>query len=197
MFSMVILAKSKLPTNYGNFDLYTFESGVEQFPHLALVSAVNKSDKFTNVRIHSECMTGDVFSSVKCECGDQLDFAMDYVSKNGGIIIYLRQEGRGIGLVNKIKAYALQDKGFDTIEANHQLGFESDSREYSVAVEILKFLNVKQVKLLTNNPDKINALEEKGITVMERISIEVDPNEESKSYLKVKKNQMGHLLKKV
>jgi GTP cyclohydrolase II len=142
-------------------------------------------------------MTGDVFSSVKCECGDQLDFAMDYVSKNGGIIIYLRQEGRGIGLVNKIKAYALQDKGFDTIEANHQLGFESDSREYSVAVEILKFLNVKQVKLLTNNPDKINALEEKGITVMERISIEVDPNEESKSYLKVKKNQMGHLLKKV
>jgi GTP cyclohydrolase II len=194
---MKVLAKSKLPTKFGVFDLYTFDSGVEQFPHLAIVNPKKNGLGFTNVRIHSECMTGDVFSSVKCECGEQLNYALDYISTHGGIVVYLRQEGRGIGLVNKIKAYALQDEGFDTIEANHQLGFASDQREYSVAVDILDVLEVGHVKLLTNNPDKISALENHGVKVIDRLSIEIDPNEESKSYLKVKKDQMGHLLKKV
>lgn len=193
---MEILAKSKLPTQYGVFELYTFDSGVEQFPHLALVSS-NDSDETKNVRIHSECMTGDVFSSVKCECGEQLDFSMSYVSNHGGVIVYLRQEGRGIGLVNKIKAYALQDEGLDTIEANHKLGFDSDSREYHDAVNILNLLGIKELNLLTNNPEKIAALEKEGLKVLQRIPVEIDPKEESKLYLKVKKERMGHLLKKI
>lgn len=197
---MEVLAQAKLPTKHGVFDLYSFDSGVNQFPHVALVKVLDSQlddQQFMNLRVHSECMTGDVFSSVKCDCGEQLEFSLDYMAKNGGMVIYLRQEGRGIGLVNKIKAYALQEKGFDTIQANHQLGFDSDSREYSAVEGILKNFKVKQVKLLTNNPDKIAALENLGFEVIERVPIEIEAHAESELYLQVKKDQMGHMLHKL
>ena len=147
-----------------------------------------------NVRFHSECITGEVFHSKKCECGQQLDAAMKYIQENGGIIVYLRQEGRNIGIINKLKAYALQEKGLDTVQANLQLGLPADDRDFNVAIEILKLLDVKEINLLTNNPDKIKFVENSEIHLNKRIPLQMEANENSKEYLKTKKEYFGHLL---
>lgn len=186
--------ESTLPTKYGNFHIRAYESEFPDFPHLALQAKEVLQKEVVDVRIHSECMTGDVFGSSKCDCGDQLDYSLKWVQEHGGIVIYLRQEGRGIGLVNKLRAYNLQDKGLNTCEANRELGFEEDLRKYDIASQILVDLEVSQIRLLTNNPDKIKGLEACGIDVIERIRIEVAPNQSSEPYLMTKKNEMGHLL---
>jgi GTP cyclohydrolase II len=193
--SFIQLASSKLPTKYGDFNLIAYESNFNNFPHIVLQSQIPVKESIVPIRIHSECMTGDVFNSLKCDCGDQLDFAMEYISIHGGIIIYLRQEGRGIGMVNKIKAYELQDKGLNTIEANHALGFETDLRDFSIAIEILKDLKIVDISLLTNNPEKMEVFENSGIKLHSRIPIVMQSNKNNESYLNTKKDQLGHFLK--
>lgn len=192
-----LTAKSVLPTEYGEFSIriYQDKDGKE---HVALVFGELDSSSPILVRVHSECITSEVFHSQKCDCKGQLDLAMERIGKEGGVIIYLRQEGRGIGLSNKIKAYHLQEQGFDTVDSNVELGFEPDPREYNVAVLILKDLSINKVKLLTNNPDKVEQLKKSGVDVVERVSIEVKPkNGKDKKYLKTKKDKMGHLLNEV
>lgn len=189
------LAEAKLPTVHGTFDMVAYESGVKDFPHLALVNCMVPTDKAVDVRIHSECMTGDVFGSVRCDCGEQLDTSLSHFGDKGGVLIYLRQEGRGIGLVNKMKAYNLQDEGLDTIKANHALGFHSDSRDYSIAIDILKELGISKINLLTNNPEKVDAFAEGEIEVIKRLPIEIEAREENAGYLRTKMNSMGHLIK--
>ncbi|WP_288374468.1 GTP cyclohydrolase II RibA, partial [uncultured Chryseobacterium sp.] len=153
-----IQAQSKIPTDYGLFTVYAFSENEEDWsPHLVLVMENTDFNKTVNVRFHSECITGEVFHSKKCECGQQLDAAMKYMSENGGLIIYLRQEGRNIGIINKLRAYALQEQGMDTVEANLKLGLPADARNFDVAVEMLNLLNVRKINLLTNNPDKIKS----------------------------------------
>ncbi len=187
------LVSAKLPTAYGVFDIIAYTSPFDDFPHVVL-SNIHDPVESINVRIHSECMTGDVFASRKCDCGEQLDFSLNYIAKNGGLLIYLRQEGRGIGLVNKLKAYNLQEKGYNTIESNEMLGFHSDPRDYSDAVKILKSLGVRRINLLTNNPEKIDSLDQAGIEIIDRIPVEIAPSSENEEYLKVKKLRMGHML---
>lgn len=195
IFILKALTTSTLPTKYGPFQMAVFESGFKDFPHVALFNSIKESDTI-NVRIHSECMTGDVFGSVRCDCGEQLDYSLDYFGKQGGILIYLRQEGRGIGLVNKLKAYNIQDsEGLDTVEANLALGFHTDEREYTEGIAILKSLGIKKVKLFTNNPDKVRAFEGSGIEVVERCPVIVAPRIENQAYLKTKKDTLGHFLK--
>jgi 3,4-dihydroxy 2-butanone 4-phosphate synthase/GTP cyclohydrolase II len=191
------LVQSKLPTKYGIFDVVAYESGFADFPHLALIKGPISNSEVIDVRIHSECMTGDVFGSSRCECGEQLEFSMKWVQENRGIVIYLRQEGRGIGLVNKLKAYNLQDEGMNTREANIHLGFHSDSRNYEPAINILNDLGITRIRLLTNNPDKINAFENTGIELLGRVPIEITPSPDNKGYLQTKKDEMGHLLTKI
>lgn len=191
------LAESRLPTVYGEFQVIAYASEFEDFPHLALVHKSTDLSKSVPVRIHSECMTGDVFGSVRCDCGEQLHGALEHFSKHGGILIYLRQEGRGIGLVNKLKAYNLQDEGMDTIKANYALGFHADERDYAPAIDILNNLKIKEISLLTNNPEKLDAFTDTAIKVKERIPIEMNPKAENESYLRTKKEDMGHLLKRV
>ncbi len=191
------LVESRLPTKHGLFDVLAFKSEFHTFPHIVLKKGDISSKEIIDVRIHSECMTGDVFSSLRCECGDQLDFSMNWIQNHGGLLIYLRQEGRGIGLVNKLKAYNLQDKGLNTKEANLTLGFHSDLRTYEVAVDILRFLKVGKIRLLTNNPEKIDAFKDSGVTIIDRIPIEISPSAENLKYLKTKKVEMGHLLTKL
>ena len=191
------LVHSKLSTKFGPFDVKAYSSVYEDFPHLVLIKGDISKQQVIDVRIHSECMTGDVFSSTRCECGDQLDFSMQWVQKHGGIIIYLRQEGRGIGLVNKLKAYNLQDQGLNTMEANIHLGFHSDPRNYDEAIEILTDLNVRKIRLLTNNPEKINAFDHSDIKILDRIPIEISPTADNINYLETKKFKMGHLLNKL
>lgn len=186
--------EATLPTKFGDFKLKVYSSEFENFPHLALYTADIAKKDILDVRIHSECMTGDVFSSLRCDCGAQLDFSMNWVQNNGGIILYLRQEGRGIGLVNKLRAYNLQDTGLNTKDANIELGFHSDPRNYDEALEILKDFNVKKIRLLTNNPEKIKAFDNTQIELVERIPIEIPPTPESENYLKTKKYEMGHFL---
>lgn len=189
-------AESLVPTEYGNFHIVAYsEEETDWMPHIALIAEGTDYSKPVNVRFHSECMTGEIFHSKKCECGQQLDYAMDYVSKNGGIIVYLRQEGRNIGIINKLKAYALQEKGLDTVQANLQLGLPADDRDFSVAIEILRHLGISVVNLLTNNPDKMRYVEESGIKLNSRIPLQIDATDESRDYLKVKKTYFGHLLK--
>ena len=185
-----------LPTDWGNFRMIAYaRHPTENSPHLAMVhEKFNAANEPTTVRIHSECMTGDVFHSNRCDCGEQLDYAMRLAAERGGVVIYLRQEGRGIGLINKLKAYNLQDKGFDTMEANLHLGFGADERQYEDAITILQSLDIKKVALLTNNPLKVNYLEKGGISVVERLPILIAPKEENVFYLKTKQNVMGHLL---
>lgn len=178
----------KLPTKYGEFDLHLFERGSEH--HVALTKPFKD---IPLVRLHSECLTGDIFGSSRCDCGEQLQGALELVSKAGGIILYLRQEGRGIGLPNKIRAYALQDKGLDTVEANHQLGFEADMRRYDIAAKMLLELGVNKIRLLTNNPLKISELEAHGIEVVERIPLTFEANAFNEKYLATKKNKMNHM----
>jgi len=187
------LVTSFLPTIYGKFTVTAFRSAFEDFPHLALYNCKWKSGDVVHVRIHSECMTGDVFSSVRCDCGEQLAASMKYLEDFGGVLIYLRQEGRGIGLVNKLTAYNLQDEGMDTIRANHALGFHADERNYSDAVDILTALNISKIHLLTNNPDKVDVFKDSRVQVVSRIPLEIDPRPENRQYLKTKKESMGHL----
>ncbi len=186
---------TKLPTQYGNFDLHLYQSIIDKKEHLALVKGEIESDKPILVRVHSECLTGDVFGSQRCDCGEQLHRAMKMVEREGvGIVLYMRQEGRGIGLVNKIKAYKLQDDGHDTVEANEELGFKADLRDYGIGAQILVDLGVKKMRLLTNNPKKIVGLEGYGLEIVERVPIEIEPNEINHRYLETKRDKLGHLI---
>lgn len=192
---VTLQAESLVPTDFGNFRIMAFsDSEKDWMPHIALVSENTDFSKPINVRFHSECITGEVFHSKKCECGQQLDAAMKFIQENGGIIVYLRQEGRNIGIINKLKAYALQEKGLDTVQANLQLGLPADDRDFNVAIEILKLLDVKEINLLTNNPDKIKFVENSEIHLNKRIPLQMEANENSKEYLKTKKEYFGHLL---
>ena len=190
-------AESIIPTLYGGeFTMVAFENDVDHLLHIALVKGEIDSEKPVMVRVHSECMTGDIFGSQRCDCGDQLHKAMAMIDKEGsGVILYLRQEGRGIGLVNKLRAYELQRKqGLDTVEANKKLGFRADMRDYGLGAQMLVNLGVRKMRLLTNNPKKMVGLEGYGLTIVEQIPIEVEPNEYNRCYLECKKLKMGHLL---
>lgn len=191
--SMKVLEQTQLPTSYGLFNMIAVDSGVADFPHLILCSADLEKVKTPFVRIHSECMTGDVFSSSRCDCGDQLELSQKIIATEGGALLYLRQEGRGIGLINKMKAYNLQDTGLDTYDANLKLGLHQDSRDFSVAIEMLNYLGIKEIKLLTNNPEKLKALEHSDIKVVERVPLEIKSNNVNEAYLKTKKDKAGHL----
>jgi len=179
--------EAKLPTKFGEFKIKSFKDDKE---HLVIYK--EPFGEAPIVRIHSECLTGDALGSLKCDCGEQLQYALNLIEKEGGMVIYLRQEGRGIGLFNKVNAYNLQDNGLDTVEANHQLGFEADMRDFSIVSEILKHFNISKIKLLTNNPKKINSI--KDIEIIQRIPIQVGKNKYNEKYLKTKKEKMGHML---
>ncbi len=184
-----------IPTRWGNFTMIAYaEHDSEKMPHLAMVHERFTTGEPVFVRIHSECLTGDIWGSKRCDCGEQLDKAMQIAAEHGGVIVYLRQEGRGIGIINKIKAYKLQDAGLNTIDANIHLGFEADERSYEIAVAILKDLNISSIRLLTNNPEKIDALTELGIDVTERIPLIIQPQSGNAEYLRTKQEHMGHLL---
>lgn len=189
------VSEADMPTAFGNFKVIAFDTEVGKETHIALVKGNIQGDKEVPVRVHSECLTGDVFASRRCDCGSQLHSAMDYIEKNGfGVILYLRQEGRGIGLGNKIKAYHLQDGGMDTVEANIKLGFPSDLRNYGIGAQILVDLGLSKIKLITNNPKKIIGIEGYGLTVTDRIPIEIQPGDDNRFYLETKRDRMGHLI---
>ncbi|XZR53252.1 MAG: GTP cyclohydrolase II [Enterobacteriaceae bacterium] len=189
------IAETKLPTPWGNFLMIGFEELQTGKEHLALILGDIKKKYSVLSRIHSECLTGDALFSLRCDCGFQLKYAFKKINKEGaGILLYHRQEGRNIGLSNKIKAYYLQDKGFDTVEANNKLGFADDERDFTICADILKLINVYKIKLLTNNPKKIKILTKLGITVTERLPLITGLNPNNKKYLKIKKKKMGHLL---
>ena len=193
------LVESRLPTKFGGFRILAFESIVSEMPTLVLVSDNfdPNSTSPVEVRVHSECMTGDVFSSSRCDCGAQLDTSLFKLQKEGGVLIYLRQEGRGIGLVEKLKAYNLQDKGLDTYQANLELGHKDDARSFETAVEVLRYLEVKKIKLLTNNPEKVGAFDSvKDIDVVERVSLQVGVVPENEEYLETKRLVKGHFISK-
>ncbi|AHJ12787.1 MULTISPECIES: GTP cyclohydrolase II [Sulfurospirillum] len=179
---------ANLPSKFGNLKIQSFQEGIKE--HLVIFK--EPLGQIPLVRIHSECLTGDALGSLKCDCGEQLEFALQNISSLGGMIIYLRQEGRNIGLFNKVNAYALQDQGFDTIEANHQLGFKSDERSYEVVETILEHFKIDKIRLLTNNPKKMSCL--KNIMIIERWPIIIPSNNHNVDYLKTKKEMMGHLL---
>jgi len=188
-----ILERVFLPTSHGEFEMVAFESGVHDFPHLALVTRDVDFNEPVLTRVHSECLTGDLFGSARCDCGEQLEESMAKINKEGGVLLYLRQEGRGIGLINKMKAYNLQDDGLDTIQANHALGFGTDDRDFNIALEMYRLLGVKQIRLLTNNPEKVTAFDGSGIELVERVPLIIPAHSKNENYLKVKKEQMGHL----
>ena len=184
-----------LPTKYGNFKLHLYEDIFDNNSHLALSLGDFSHEKSTLVRVHSECLTGDVFHSQRCDCGDQLETAMEMISNNkSGVIVYLKQEGRGIGLLHKIKAYRLQEGGLDTVEANEELGFSADLRDYGVGAQILKDLGITNITIMTNNPKKLVGLEGHGLNIVSRIPIKIKPNQNNKEYLKTKKSKLGHIL---
>ena len=185
------IAEPIVPTRYGNFKAIAYKNKINSEEYIAFANPMRNP---ANVRVHSECLTGDVFHSLKCDCGEQLDLSMKYIAKHGGVLIYmLGHEGRGIGLANKLKAYELQEQGLDTVDSNLKLGFGADHRNYAFAAQILKDLGIKSVNLLTNNPKKISELELYGIKISKRIPIEIEPNSFNRKYLKTKKQKMGHI----
>ena len=187
------IAEAKLPTHWGEFKVIAFEDKKLNEEHLLLYMGELQNDSL--LRIHSQCLTGDTLYSLKCDCGSQLAMALQRISEQGvGMLIYMAQEGRGIGLVNKIRAYELQDKGMNTVEANEALGFAADERDYSYCKEILSTVNISSVRLMTNNPRKIKGLEDVDIKVTERVSIEIEPNKHNENYLKVKADKLGHMI---
>lgn len=192
------VATTTLPTTYGRFTAILYHSQIENKHHLALVMGELNAVDETLVRVHSECLTGDVFGSLRCDCGPQLDKSLELIAKEGkGVFLYIRQEGRGIGLANKMRAYELQEAGLDTVEANVKLGFQADLREYGIGAQILSDLGLCNIRLLTNNPRKIVGLEAYGLHVVQRIPIEVHPNAENRVYLQTKFAKLGHLLETV
>ena len=190
------VSEARLPTEVGEFRIAGYRSKTSEEEFVVLFKGEMNPDEPTLARIHSQCLTGDVFGSTKCDCGRQLHRAMELIEREGrGAIVYQQQEGRGIGILNKIRAYALQDEGADTVEANEQLGFAVDLREYRQCAEVLFDMGLCQVRVLSNNPLKLRALEEAGLVVVERVSIEVEPTESAAHYMRTKKEKMGHLLK--
>jgi len=191
-------AEAKLPTEWGQYQIIAYSDNENDWmPHLAMISANTNLNQTVNIRIHSECITGDLFHSKRCDCGKQLDAAMKYIHENGGILLYLRQEGRNIGIINKLKAYNLQDQGLNTAEANIELGFPADARDFKIAVEILEDLGITSINLLTNNPEKISYISESSIKLVKRIPLEINPEKENLDYLKTKKDYFGHLLNNI
>ncbi|MCX5782914.1 MAG: GTP cyclohydrolase II, partial [Elusimicrobia bacterium] len=188
---VICKAQARLPTRFGNFTMKVYESAPDGQKHIALIKNP-KNNSLT--RIHSECFTGDVLHSLRCDCGQQLSSALKMIGKSGGALLYMAQEGRGIGLVNKLKAYNLQDRGFDTVTANHALGFKTDLRAYGAAAQILLDLGIKSVRLITNNPRKVQGLSECGIKVIGRVPLVIAPNAQNRRYLAVKKNKLKHYL---
>lgn len=192
------VALASLPTEYGDFDIHVFESRLDDTTHVALVRGDLGDGHNVLARVHSSCVTGDIFHSSRCDCGQQLEMALQRVAAEGrGVVLYLHQEGRGIGLANKIRAYALQDQGRDTVEANEQLGFRADLRDYQSAVHIFQWLGVKSLRLMSNNPRKLEGVTGVELVITERVPLEVEPSDANRRYLKTKKDKLGHQLSSV
>jgi 3,4-dihydroxy 2-butanone 4-phosphate synthase/GTP cyclohydrolase II len=192
------VASPNLPTIHGDFRIHAYRSDVTGDENVALVMGDVDPEEPTLVRVHSQCLTGDIFGSCRCDCGLQLDQALERIAAEGkGVLLYLLQEGRGIGLMNKLRAYELQEQGHDTVEANERLGFRPDQRDYGIGAQILRDLGVRKMRLMTNNPSKYIALDGYGLEIVERLSLEVPPTESSRAYLRTKREKLGHLLKLV
>jgi 3,4-dihydroxy 2-butanone 4-phosphate synthase/GTP cyclohydrolase II len=193
-----LVATAELPTEHGDFTIHVFESRLDGATHVALVKGDLGDGQQVLARVHSSCVTGDIFHSSRCDCGQQLDMALARVAAEGrGVVLYLHQEGRGIGLANKIRAYALQDRGRDTVEANEQLGFEADLRDYATAVQMFRLLGVTSLRLMSNNPRKLEGVTGDALVITERVPLEVEPSDANRRYLKTKKDKLGHQLTSV